>query len=367
MASDHPLVLSLDAGGSNFVFSALRDAVPVVAPQRRAVDITDLEACLAGIHDGFAAMRDAAGAEPDAISFAFPGPANYSEGVIYPLANIPAFDRPVALGPMLEDAFGVQVYINNDGDLFALGEARSGLLPEINAALAQRGSARRYHTLVGLTLGTGLGCGVYADDRLLRGDNDAAAEIWSIVDHLRPGEPVEESVSIRGLRRRYAEEAGVRREDAPQPREMYALLREGTRTQRDAASHAFKQYYMSLTEVIRTCIALFDGVVVLGGGIAGSAAYFLPAIEKNLNAAFPLAGGGSIQRLESTVYNLSDPARREAFLQQNSAELQVPGSGRTVRYAAEKRTGLAVATGDTSEIIMRGAYHFAADRLRARA
>jgi glucokinase len=349
------------------MFSAFSGASSVVAPRQRFVDTGDLDACLTGIRDGFAAMQDAAGMSADAISFAFPGPANYSEGVIFPLANIPAFDRPVALGPMLEDAFGVPVYINNDGDLFALGEARAGLLREINAQLEQRGSDRRYRNLVGLTLGTGLGCGVYTDGRLLRGDNDAAAEIWSIADHLRPGAPVEESVSIRGLRRRYAEQAGIRFDDAPQPREIYTLLQEGTHREREAASHAFEHYYTSVTEVIRTCIALFDGIVVLGGGIAGSAAHFLPAIEENLNAAFPLSGGGSIHRLESTVYNLSDPERRQAFLQADGGELTVPGSGRSVLYTMEKRSGLAVTTADTSETIMKGAYYYAADRLRARA
>lgn len=36
---------------------------------------------------------------------------------------------------MLENEFKVPVYINNDGDLFAYGEALGGVLPEINAML----------------------------------------------------------------------------------------------------------------------------------------------------------------------------------------------------------------------------------------
>lgn len=35
----------------------------------------------------------------------------------------------VALGPMLQEKFGIPVFINNDGDLFAFGEAIAGFLP----------------------------------------------------------------------------------------------------------------------------------------------------------------------------------------------------------------------------------------------
>ncbi len=36
----------------------------------------------------------------------------------------------MALGPFLEYKFGIPVFINNDGDLFAYGEALGGALPE---------------------------------------------------------------------------------------------------------------------------------------------------------------------------------------------------------------------------------------------
>lgn len=55
-----------------------------------------------------------------AISFAFPGPADYPNGIIGGwLPNFPSFRDGVALGPFLQEKFGVPVFINNDGDLFA--------------------------------------------------------------------------------------------------------------------------------------------------------------------------------------------------------------------------------------------------------
>jgi glucokinase len=49
-------------------------------------------------------------------------------GIIGDLENLPTFKGGVALGPMLEEIFNIPVFINNDGDLFAYGEAIAGLL-----------------------------------------------------------------------------------------------------------------------------------------------------------------------------------------------------------------------------------------------
>ena len=47
---------------------------------------------------------------PVAISFAFPGPADYPNGIIGNLPNLTAFRGGVALGPMLEEKFQLPVF-----------------------------------------------------------------------------------------------------------------------------------------------------------------------------------------------------------------------------------------------------------------
>ena len=132
----------------------------------------NLDKCLATMVEGFQAVIDRLSEKPVAISFAFPGPADYPNGIIggY-LPNFPSFREGVALGPFLEAKFGIPVYINNDGDLFAYGEALGGALPEVNARLEALGSPKKYKNLVGYTFGTGLGVGLVIDNRLNRGDN----------------------------------------------------------------------------------------------------------------------------------------------------------------------------------------------------
>lgn len=118
------------------------------------------------------------GNEPVAISFAFPGPADYKNGVIGDLPNFPVFRGGVALGAFLEEEFGIPVYINNDGNLFAYGEALAGILPSINEELKAAGNPKRYKNLLGITLGTGFGAGVVIDNCLLTGDNGCGGDVW---------------------------------------------------------------------------------------------------------------------------------------------------------------------------------------------
>ena len=113
---------------------------PVVLPSNGH----DLALCLQTIRDGFSQIHAALAEKPVAISFAFPGPADYASGVIGDLANLPAFRGGVPLGPMFEEKFRLPVFINNDGDLFAYGEAIAGLLPQTNAEAGRR---RRRETL----------------------------------------------------------------------------------------------------------------------------------------------------------------------------------------------------------------------------
>ena len=195
------IVLTLDAGGTNFVFSAICNNEEIVEPVRLKAVTTDTEGCLATLVQGFTIVKAKLDAEPVAISFAFPGPADYEHGVIGDLPNFPSFRGGVALGPYLESVFGIPVYVNNDGNLFAYGEALAGALPRVNKALEDAGCKRRYKNLIGITLGTGFGCGVVIDKVLLKGDNDCGGDVWCMRNGMYPFVIAEESVSIRAVRR----------------------------------------------------------------------------------------------------------------------------------------------------------------------
>ena len=120
--TDRRIVVTLDAGGTNFVFGAMRGCEYITDPVTYPSNAHDLSLCLDTMVRGFREIMSRIEEKPAAISFAFPGPADYRNGIIggY-LPNFPSFRDGVALGPYLEREFGVPVFINNDGDLFAYG------------------------------------------------------------------------------------------------------------------------------------------------------------------------------------------------------------------------------------------------------
>ena len=96
------------------MFSAIQGGNPVVDEIRLDSDAHNLDLCLSNLIEGFKRVKKILPQEPDAISFAFPGPADYPNGIIGDLPNLPAFRGGVALGPMLHKKFNLPVFINND-------------------------------------------------------------------------------------------------------------------------------------------------------------------------------------------------------------------------------------------------------------
>ncbi len=364
--AEAPLVLTLDAGGTSFVFSAIRDGREVAEPLELPSLGHDLGACLSQIRIGFEGVHAQTGREACALSFAFPGPADYPRGIIGDLGNLPGFRGGVALGPMLEDHFGLPVFINNDADLFALGEALLGQLPEVNAALDAAGNPFRHHNLIGLTLGTGFGGGIVIEGRLLRGDNASGGSIWLMRSRAHPAWFAEEVVSIRGLRRAYAEASASSFDAAPNPKSMADIARGTMPGNREAACMAFRAFGEAAGEAIAHALTLVDGLVVLGGGLSGAADLFLPALMAELNGRLSKAEGGTLPRLESRAFNLEDPGDRAAFLNPAKREILVPGSGRRVVHDPLKRVGICVTRLGTARATALGAWRVAVETLANR-
>jgi len=363
---DPRVVLTLDAGGTNFVFSAAQAEREVVEPVTLPSDAHDLKLCLETIVEGFTKVKEKAAAPPVAISFAFPGPADYPNGIIGGLGNLPAFkEGGIALGPMLADRFGVPVFLNNDGDLFAFGEAIAGFLPWVNGLLSEGGSPKRFRNLFGATFGTGFGGGIVENGRLWIGDNSAGGEIWLFRNKLDPRSNIEEAVSIRAIRRVYAQQAGIAFETAPEPKDIFEIGRGGKPGSRAGAIEAFRRMGEAAGDALASAVTLIDGLVVIGGGLTGAGELFLPAIVAEMNSSFETPSG-PVPRLEVKAFNLEDPAERAAFVKGEAREVVVPGSLRRVAYDPLKRIGVGLSRLGTSRAVALGAYAFALAELDRR-
>ena len=359
---DNRIVATLDAGGTNFVFGAMRAGEFIIDPVSVPAQSHDLDLCLQNMVNGFQQVFDKLDERPVAISFAFPGPADYPNGIIggY-LPNFPSFRDGVALGAFLESKFGVPVFINNDGDLFAYGEALCGMLPEINSRLKELGSTKQYKNLIGYTLGTGFGIGVVIDNNLNRGDN-SCVETFCLRHRDMPDVIVEDGVAIRAVCRVYGEQSG-NPDHGLTPKDICEIA-DGTREGDQAAA---KEAFASLGRVagaaISTAVTIIDGLVVIGGGVSAASRWIMPALLEEMRSKLRTLGGDEVNLVQMKVYDLEKADEFALFAKGETKKVKVYGEERYVDYDCQKRVGIAISKLGASKAVSVGAYAFALSEL----
>lgn len=110
----------------------------------------------------------------EAIGVSCGGPLDSRAGVVQSPPNLPGWDD-VPIVNILQDAFGIPAFLQNDANACALVEWRYG-------------AGRGCEDMVFLTMGTGMGAGIIAGGRLLRGACDMAGEVGHL--RLEPDGPV---------------------------------------------------------------------------------------------------------------------------------------------------------------------------------
>lgn len=359
------VVMTLDAGGTNLVFSAMKGGQEIAGPFTYPTPSENLDECLSTIIKGFKEVEKQLSKKAEAISFAFPGPADYKKGIIGDLPNFKAFTGGVPLGPMIEDLFHLPVFINNDGNLFAYGEALCGFLPELNRKIQQKGGIKQFHNLIGLTLGTGFGCGVVLNNNLLIGDNSNDTGIHNTLNKFNPDWNAEESVSTRAIQRVYAEVSGIPFSREITPKDVYHIAKGTMPGNREAALEAYRRFGEALGSSIANILTLIDGIVVVGGGIAGAWDLFSPAMFTEINRKYKRWDETTANRLDVKVYNLEDEKIFNEFALGNIREVNVPFSNRTITYDETARVGIGLSKLGASKAIALGAYAYAIWQLEA--
>lgn len=360
--NDSRIVLTLDAGGSTMVFGAMRSGEFIVDPIVLPSHADDLDKCLSTMVEGFRAVRDRLDRMPAAISFAFPGPADYPNGIIGGfLPNFPSFRNGVALGPYLRKKFGIPVYINNDGDLFAYGEALGGVLPEINERLELAGSTKRYRNLLGYTFGSGFGMGMIVNGELNRGDN-SCVETFCLPHCHRRDIIVEEGVSIRAVKRVYGELSGDIGHTL-EPVDIFEIAEGKKDGDVAAARRAFEEMGEVAGEAMSTAATLTDGLIVIGGSMTGARKYIMPSLIGALRAKISTLNGDMLDRVQMKVYDLDDEAEFARFVKGGQRKIKIYGSEIEVNYDPQKRIGVTISKLGANKAISLGAYAFALNQL----
>lgn len=252
------------------------------------------------------------------------------------------------------------VFINNDGNLFAYGEALLGILPEINRELTQKKCGRVYKNILGITFGTGFGSGIVINNELLFGDNGCGGDIWLFRNKLYPNMIAEESVSVRGIVREYQKLSGSQKNLTP--KDIFYIAEGKMNGNQVAAQKSFALFGEVAGDAVAHMLTFLDGIVVLGGGVIGAAKYIIPSIKKEMKTQLNTFEGSSFKRLQMEVYDLTDKSEKKNFLVDNTRQLSLSSflngdqrKNKKVQYRYKKQTGIAVSHLGTNKAIALGA------------
>jgi len=360
---DNRTVMTMDGGGTNFVFSAMQHENEIIEPITYPSMGHDLNQSLETIIKGLKEVQSKLSQAPVAISFCFPGPADFERGIIGDLVNLPGYRGGVALGPMLEEQFGIPVYLNNDGDLFTYGESIAGLLPWINTQLQDAGSPKQYANLFGTTFGTGFGGGIVSHGSIIKGDNSAGGEINRMRNKLLNDSCAEESVSIHGVQDAFIKYSGIDNGDCPEPKHLYEIA-QGTRDGDQAsAKKAFYDLSISAGDALANAVTLVDGLIVIGGGLSNAWPLFLETLVEEMNRPYNPKNGIYTDRLEVKAFNLENKNHLDAFLKGKKRTINIPKSKKTIQYDPLQRIGVGISKLGTGKAVSIGAYTYALNML----
>lgn len=103
-----------------------------------------------------------------AIGIGVPSVVDVAEGIVYDVQYIPSW-KEVPLKKWMEEKYKVPVFVNNDANCFAVGEHYFGKSKDVRS-------------MVGVTLGTGLGAGIIINGKLYSGFNCGAGE-FGLIDY----------------------------------------------------------------------------------------------------------------------------------------------------------------------------------------
>jgi len=239
--------LAIDIGGTKFTLALFEDG----RMARRESRVTDREGGREWMVAGILEIASGWKKDPgfDACGIGFGGPVDFTAQRVYASTHVGGW-RDFDLPGVLSSELGVPAVMDNDANLGALGESVYG-------------AGRGFDPLFYVTISTGIGGGIVAGGRVLRGADSCAGEIGHVT--IRPDGPVC-LCGARGCLERLC--AGIHMPgDYGKPAEE--LMRDPAFVSR---------YVVDLAQGLKAVVMLLNPArIVIGGGISkAGGALFVP-------------------------------------------------------------------------------------------
>jgi len=269
------LSVGVDIGGTKIAAGIVDEDGVIIRSERIA---TPKESAMNVLTHVAELVRSVIGSSAvDGIGVGVPGGIARDRSFVYFAPNV--YWTQVPVGQTLQKALGVPVVVENDGNAAAWGEFRFGAGIDVDDCVA-------------ITVGTGIGGGIIADGRLVRGAHGIASEIGHM-NAIPDGRPCacgrrgcwEQYASGNALVREARDLAGERRDEAGillalgdgtpegvQGAHVTQAAREGD----PVALAAFAAVGMWLGRGLADLTAVLDpAVFVIGGGVSDAAEFFV--------------------------------------------------------------------------------------------
>lgn len=194
-----------------------------------------------------------------------PGITDVRSGIVLSAPNLTAWSN-VPLRQMLEELCGLQVTVENDVNLAAIGEH-------------WRGAAAEVDNFILIAIGTGIGSGIFVNGRLYHGAQWSAGEMGYMPVHGQPRQTpnvnspgqLESTIGGAGIERMWREKlklSGRAEDQALMKLRANRILDRFDEAQDPDAIAILTQAAMILADTIVTTMLILDpSLVVLGGGV----------------------------------------------------------------------------------------------------
>lgn len=259
-------IIGLDVGGTKIRAGAVSASGQVLS----SVKIPTLTGSgkAAVLAQMTSALRQAWRPDVKAIGVGMAGIVDHAKGTYRQGPNFPKTFKNVPIAALLRKTFKVPVTVDNDVHCFTLAEAKFG-------------AAKRFSSVIGLTLGTGVGGGIVIDGKLYRGRNNAAGEFGHATIGFgqsamcgcgRKGH-LEAFASGSAMRRLYKAATGITME----PLEIEQAAKAGNAKAKKVVAVMADAFAEGLAGIIHS---FNPDIIVVGGGLAKADVIWKPAIAK---------------------------------------------------------------------------------------
>ncbi len=279
-------VLCVDIGGSKMIVGVMDADGKILTSRRTQLQKPDKEQLAELLVCACRQVLDEAGEGVVAIGVAIPGLVDSEKGmwVYAPFSKISQF--PIA--QLLQEAFGLPVFIENDGNICVIGERRFGLGKTVDDYLW-------------VTISNGVGGGILLGGQLFKGTGGNAGEIGHIkvVDSGRRcgcggNGCLEAYAAGPGISQTYRERTGSQLTAEQIARALQAGDPEAL------ATYELEGLYLG--KAIAAAVNLLNvPLVVLGGGVSGSFSLFEGSLQRALKQYLFASGNPNLQVLPTAL------------------------------------------------------------------